>query len=43
MVAGFVIILESNALSEERVLDTEKHQRLASNKVVKHALSAVIP
>lgn len=43
MVAGFAIVLESNGLSEERTVDTVKHQRLASNKVAKYALPAVIP
>lgn len=43
MVAGFAIVLESNALSEEKALNTVKHQLLASNKVVKYALPADIP
>lgn len=44
MIAGFAIVLEeSNALTEERAVYTVKHQRLASNKVAKYALLAVIP
>lgn len=43
MVAGFAMVLVSNALTEERAVDTVKHQRLASNKVVMYILPAVIP